>query len=137
MITITDSLQSVARKVLDHALPIQESETVTFLAGEHNLDLAYAFAAECSVRGIESFIVTQPDYVLDAKLRDAPYGAAGRQTTSSHSPWPPSVTTSGLPPAGSTNCTSRQYVSPGTSEAGRSNRWRSYSVRPAGHQLVG
>ncbi len=72
MITINDHLQSVASKVLNHALPIEESQTVTFLAGGHNLDLAYAFAAECSVRGIESFIVTQPDYILDAQLRSAP-----------------------------------------------------------------
>ena len=79
MITITDYLQSVARKALDHALPIEESQTVTFLAGEHNLDLAYAFAAECSVRGIESFVVTEPDFVLDAKLRNAPLSSFQRK----------------------------------------------------------
>lgn len=80
MITVTDYLQTVARKVLAHALPIEASQTVTFLAGAHNLDLAYAFAAECSVRGIEALVVTEPDFVLDAKLRDAPPQLLSAQT---------------------------------------------------------
>ena len=79
MITITDYLQSVTKKVLDHALPIEESQTVTFLAGEHNLDLAYAFAAECGVRGIEALVVTEPDFVMDAKLRSAPLSSFARK----------------------------------------------------------
>jgi leucyl aminopeptidase (aminopeptidase T) len=79
MITVTDYLQSVARKVLNHALPIEESQTVTFLAGEHNLDLAYAFAAECCVQGIEALVVTEPDFVLDATLRNAPLSSFQRK----------------------------------------------------------
>jgi len=79
MITVTDYLQSVASKVLAHALPIEVDQTVTFLAGGHNLDLAYAFAAECGARGIEAFVVTEPDFVADTKLRAAPLSSFRRK----------------------------------------------------------
>jgi leucyl aminopeptidase (aminopeptidase T) len=72
MIAVSQRLQSIAGKVMDNALPVQKGETVTFLAGGHNLDLAYAFAAECAKRDIEALVITDPDYVEETRLREAP-----------------------------------------------------------------
>ena len=54
-INVPDNLRAIAKKVMDNALPIQQDQVAVFYAGIENLDLAYAFAAECESRGIESF----------------------------------------------------------------------------------
>lgn len=75
MFKVSKLLRSIAKKVLDNALPIQTNEVVVFGAGVENLDLAYAFAAECEVRGIETLVQSQGDYILDTKLLEAPLKA--------------------------------------------------------------
>lgn len=78
MIAVPEKVQEIASKVMDCALPIQKGQTVTFLAGGHNLDLAYAFAAQCPEREIEALVVTDPDYVSEARLRKTPLGVFRR-----------------------------------------------------------
>lgn len=68
----TQHLKRVSAKVLDNALPIQKDDVAVFYAGAENLDLAYAFAAECEARGIETMIQTCGDYVWQTKLLKAP-----------------------------------------------------------------
>jgi leucyl aminopeptidase (aminopeptidase T) len=72
MFKVSKRLRSIAKKVLDNALPIQTNEVVVFNAGVENLDLAYAFAAECEIRAIETLIESQGDYISNAKLLEAP-----------------------------------------------------------------
>ena len=57
---------------MNNALPIQQNQVAVFFAGVENLDLAYAFAAECEARGIETLIQSQSDYVSNTKLLEAP-----------------------------------------------------------------
>lgn len=45
---------------------------MVFYAGSENLELAYAFAAECERRGIETLIQTEGDYLYYARLLEAP-----------------------------------------------------------------
>lgn len=68
-------LQKVCAKVLDNALPIQPDDVAVFYAGAENLDLAYAFAAECEARGTETIVQTCGDYVWQTKLLKAPLEA--------------------------------------------------------------
>ena len=72
MIKVSDYLEKVAEKVLNNAFPVKEKEKVTFVAGTHNLDLAYAFAGQCAVRGIEALVVSTGDYIINSKLRKSP-----------------------------------------------------------------
>jgi len=72
MITVSDYLEKIAVKVLDNALPVKEKEKVTFLAGTHNLDLAYALAGECGARDIEALVVSEGDYLINKKFGKAP-----------------------------------------------------------------
>ncbi len=57
---------------MDWALPIDQGQVVVFYAGLENLDLAYAFAAECVAGGIEVLVQSQGDYISDARLLEAP-----------------------------------------------------------------
>ncbi len=75
---VSENLQRIAGKVMERALPIQKGQTVTLMAGGHNLDLAYAFAAECAIRDIEALVVSSPDYVAEARLRKAPISSFQR-----------------------------------------------------------
>jgi leucyl aminopeptidase (aminopeptidase T) len=70
-----EHLKRVSVKVLDNALPIQPGEVAVFYAGAENLDLAYAFAAECEARGTETAVQTCGDYVWQTKLLRAPLDA--------------------------------------------------------------
>ncbi|MFX0113381.1 MAG: aminopeptidase [Candidatus Hodarchaeota archaeon] len=72
MLEISKNLRRIADKVLDNALPIQKDELVVFFAGQHNLDLAFAFAAACEVRGIETLVRSWGDYITESRLREAP-----------------------------------------------------------------
>ena len=56
MFKVSERLRGIAKKVLDHALPVQQHEVAVFVAGVENLDFAYAFAAECEARGIETLV---------------------------------------------------------------------------------
>jgi leucyl aminopeptidase (aminopeptidase T) len=69
---IPERLRKVARKVLDNALPIQPDETAFFYAGIENLNLAYAFAAECESRGIETMVQSNGDYIANTRLLESP-----------------------------------------------------------------
>jgi leucyl aminopeptidase (aminopeptidase T) len=79
MIEVSKQLQDVARKVMDNALPIQQGEVVAFAAGLQNLDLAYAFAAECEVRGIETLVRSQGDFIGNARVEHAPIESFERE----------------------------------------------------------
>ena len=57
---------------MDNAFPIQQNQVAVFYAGVENLDLAYAFAAECETRGIETIVQSQGDYISHTKLLEAP-----------------------------------------------------------------
>jgi len=57
---------------MDNALRIQQNQVAVFYAGVENLDLAYAFAAECEARGIETIVQSQGDYISHTKLLEAP-----------------------------------------------------------------
>jgi leucyl aminopeptidase (aminopeptidase T) len=57
---------------MNNALPIRHGEVAVFYAGVEDLDLAYAFAAECEARGIETIVQSCGDYISHAKLIDAP-----------------------------------------------------------------
>ncbi len=72
MFHVSKRLRKVARKVIDNALPIKQNETVVFHAGVENLDLAYAFAAECEARGSETLVQSEGDYISNTKLLEAP-----------------------------------------------------------------
>lgn len=72
MFKVTKRLRQVAGKVLDNALPVKRGEVVAFYAGIENLNLAYAFAAECEARGIETLVQTCGDYISQTKLLEAP-----------------------------------------------------------------
>jgi leucyl aminopeptidase (aminopeptidase T) len=68
----TEHLKKVSAKVLDNALPIKPDDVAVFYAGAENLDLAYAFAAECETRGTETIVQTYGDYLWQNKLVKAP-----------------------------------------------------------------
>ncbi|MFX1514025.1 MAG: aminopeptidase, partial [Promethearchaeota archaeon] len=72
MFQISDRQRSIAKKVLDNTLSIQQNQVAVFQAGLENLDLAYAFAAECEHRGIETLVQSQGDYISHTKLIEAP-----------------------------------------------------------------
>lgn len=72
MFQVSQQLRDIAQKVMDWALPIEREQVAVFYAGLENLDLAYAFAAECAVRGIEVLVRSQGDYISDARLLEAP-----------------------------------------------------------------
>jgi leucyl aminopeptidase (aminopeptidase T) len=72
MFQVTERLRKIAKKVIDNALPIRKDEVAVFYAGIENLDLAYAFAAECEARGIETMVQSQGDYISNTKLAEAP-----------------------------------------------------------------
>lgn len=72
MFKVTKDLRKIAKKVMDNALPIQRGEVAVFYAGIENLDLAYAFAAECELRGIETLVQSCGDYINHIKLLEAP-----------------------------------------------------------------
>lgn len=57
---------------MDNALPIKQDEVAVFYAGTENLDLAYAFAAECETRRIETLVQSCGDYINQAKILKAP-----------------------------------------------------------------
>jgi leucyl aminopeptidase (aminopeptidase T) len=78
MLNVTPRLKKIAEKVLDNALPIKRGQAMVFYAGTENLKLAYAFAAECEKRGIETLIQTEGDYVRFAKLLEAPIATFAR-----------------------------------------------------------
>ena len=71
-LTVSDRLRRVARKVLDNALPVRDGDVVVFYAGVENLDLAYALAGECEVRGVETVVLSRGDYISRVKLEEAP-----------------------------------------------------------------
>jgi aminopeptidase len=75
---VTQHLRRIAKKVMDNALPIKRDEVAVFYAGAENLDLAYAFAAECEASGIETLVQSQGDYVSNSKLSEAPLEAFAR-----------------------------------------------------------
>lgn len=72
MLQVTSRMRSIAKKVMNNALPIRHGEVAVFYAGVEDLDLAYAFAAECETRGIETLVQSCGDYISYAKLLDAP-----------------------------------------------------------------
>jgi leucyl aminopeptidase (aminopeptidase T) len=72
MFKVTERTRLVARKVLNNALPIKPGEVAVFFAGTENLDLAYAFAAECETRGIETLVQSQGDYISQTRTLHAP-----------------------------------------------------------------
>lgn len=72
MFKVAERLRKVAKKVLDNALPIRKGQVAAFYAGYENLDIAYAFAAECEVRGIETLVQSCGDYINHTKLLEAP-----------------------------------------------------------------
>lgn len=72
MFEVSERLRGITKKVLDNALPIQQNQVVVFVAGIENLDFAYAFAAECEARGIETLVQSQGDYISHTKLLEAP-----------------------------------------------------------------
>lgn len=72
MFKVTKQLRKIAKKVMDNALPIQRGEVAVFYAGVENLDLAYAFATECELRGIETLVQSCGDYINHTKLLEAP-----------------------------------------------------------------
>jgi leucyl aminopeptidase (aminopeptidase T) len=72
MFNVNERLRRVAGKVMDNALPIKQDEVAVFYAGTENLDLAYAFAAECETRGIETLVQSCGDYINQAKILKAP-----------------------------------------------------------------
>jgi leucyl aminopeptidase (aminopeptidase T) len=78
MFKITERTRQVARKVMDNALPIKQGEVAVFYAGIENLDLAYAFAAECESRGIETLVQSCGDYISKTKMLDAPLKSLAR-----------------------------------------------------------
>ena len=69
---VSKRLRTVAKKVIDQALPIRPDEAAFFYAGIENLDLAYAFAAECESRGSETIVQSSGDYVTNTRLLEAP-----------------------------------------------------------------
>lgn len=72
MFHVSERLRHIAKKVMDNALPIQQNQVAVFSVGVENLDLAYAFAAECEARGIETIVQSQGDYISHTKLLEAP-----------------------------------------------------------------
>lgn len=72
MLKVTEHVRTIAKKVMDHALPIRQNQVAVFYAGLENLDLAYAFAAECEGRGIETMVQSCGDYIYHTKLLEAP-----------------------------------------------------------------
>lgn len=74
MFQVSERLRGIAKKVMDNALPIQQNQVAVFYAGVENLDLAYAFAAECEARGIETMVQSKGDYISNTKLLEAPLG---------------------------------------------------------------
>jgi leucyl aminopeptidase (aminopeptidase T) len=72
MFEVSTRTRKVAQRVLDNALPIKPGMVVVFFAGTENLDLAYAFAAECESRGIETIVQSQGDYISQTKMLHAP-----------------------------------------------------------------
>ncbi len=72
MFQVTERLRRIAKKVMDNALPIKRNQVAVFCAGLENLNLAYAFAAECETRGIETLIQSQGDYISHTRLLEAP-----------------------------------------------------------------
>ena len=78
MFEITERTRGVIRKVMDNALPIKQDEVAVFYAGIENLDLAYAFAAECESRGIETLVQSCGDYISRAKMLEAPLESVAR-----------------------------------------------------------
>jgi leucyl aminopeptidase (aminopeptidase T) len=72
MFQASERLRGIAKKVMDNALPIRQNQVAVFYAGVENLDLAYAFAAECEARGIETVIQSRGDYISNTKLLEAP-----------------------------------------------------------------
>jgi leucyl aminopeptidase (aminopeptidase T) len=72
VITVSDELKRIVKKVVDKALPVQEGQVVTTFAGMQNLDIAYAFAAECAARGVETLVSSEPDEVAYARFTKAP-----------------------------------------------------------------
>jgi leucyl aminopeptidase (aminopeptidase T) len=72
MFRVSERLRSIAKKVLDNALPVQQGQVVVFYAGVEDLDLAYALAAECEVRGVETMVQSRGDYISQTKLVEAP-----------------------------------------------------------------
>jgi len=63
---------------MDNALPIKHDEVAVFYAGIENLDLAYAFAAECESRGIETLVQSCGDYISQTKMLEAPLESLAR-----------------------------------------------------------
>ncbi len=78
MFQVSERLRIIAKKVMDNALPIQEGQVAVFSAGLENLDLAYAFAAECAARGIETIVQSRGDYITHTELLEAPLEAFSR-----------------------------------------------------------
>jgi leucyl aminopeptidase (aminopeptidase T) len=78
MFRVSKRLRHVAKKVMDNALPIRQNQVAVFCAGVENLDLAYAFAAECEARGIETMVQSQGDYISNTKLLEAPLESFAR-----------------------------------------------------------
>ncbi len=73
MLEVSERLRAITKKVMDNALPIQKGEVAAFHAGMENLDLAYAFAAECEARGIETIVQSAGDYITNARVLEAPF----------------------------------------------------------------
>jgi hypothetical protein len=81
MFTVTKRSRKVAKKVTDNALPIQQGEVVVFYAGIENLDLAYAFAAECESGGNETIVQSCGDYINYTKFSETPLHRSIETTT--------------------------------------------------------
>jgi len=76
-VQVASRVRGIAKKVMNNALPIRDGEVAVFYAGVEDLDLAYAFAAECEARGIETLVQSRGDYISHAKLLDAPLEVFG------------------------------------------------------------
>jgi leucyl aminopeptidase (aminopeptidase T) len=74
---VAGRLRGIAKKVMNNALPIRDGEVAVFYAGVEDLDLAYAFSAECEARGIETLVQSRGDYISHAKLLEAPLAVFG------------------------------------------------------------
>jgi hypothetical protein len=77
LLQVASRVRSIAEKVMNNALPIRDGEVAVFYAGVEDLDLAYAFAAECEARGIETLVQSRGDYISHAKLLEAPLEVFG------------------------------------------------------------
>ena len=72
MFEVSKRRRGVARNVLNNVLTIKRGEIAVFYAGVENLDIAYAFAAECEARGIETLVQSEGDYIQNTRLLETP-----------------------------------------------------------------